>query len=104
MRSGLGTEKDLMRRTMGLIMAFSATRMVELARITRNDIIFRDEIMIIKTVMKKYQKPKHFEITFNKRQISCCLVDTMKSWLSAEECTKKLDEVIWWDYERKKKL
>ncbi|KAA6358335.1 MAG: hypothetical protein EZS28_046138, partial [Streblomastix strix] len=104
MRSGLGTARDLMRRTMGLIVAFSATRMVELARITRNDITFRDEIMIIKTVVKKYKKPKLFEITFNKRQIPCCPVDAMKSWLSAEECTKKLDEGIWWDYERKKKL
>ncbi|KAA6387789.1 MAG: hypothetical protein EZS28_016682 [Streblomastix strix] len=71
MRSSLGTARDLMRRTMGLIVAFLATRMVELARITRNDITFRDEIMIIKTAVKKYKKPKQYEITFNKRQIPC---------------------------------
>ncbi|KAA6398257.1 MAG: hypothetical protein EZS28_006208, partial [Streblomastix strix] len=100
----LGTARDLMRRTIGLMVAFSATRMVELAKITRNDILFRDEIMIIKTVVKKYKKPKQFEITFNKRQIPCCPVDAMKSWLSTEECTKKLDEGIWRYYERKKKL
>jgi hypothetical protein len=50
---------------MGLIVAFSATRMVELAAITRNDIRFENEKMIIKTIVRKNKKPKEFDIIFN---------------------------------------
>ncbi|KAA6354153.1 MAG: hypothetical protein EZS28_050320 [Streblomastix strix] len=85
---------------MGLIVAFSATRMVELAAIVRKNIEFDLQQMIIKTVFKKRKKPKEFVITFMRRQSICCPVAAMEKWLNAKECTKEMDEGIWLDYNK----
>ncbi|KAA6392865.1 MAG: hypothetical protein EZS28_011609 [Streblomastix strix] len=100
LREGLGEGRVLMQKTMGLIVAFSATRMVELAAIVRKNIEIDQQQMRIKTVVKKRKKPKEFVITFMRRQSICCPVAAMEKWLNAKECTKEMNEGIWLDYDK----
>ncbi|KAA6356893.1 MAG: hypothetical protein EZS28_047581 [Streblomastix strix] len=85
---------------MGLIVAFSATRMVELAAIVRKNIEIDQQQMRIKTKIKQHKKPKEFVITFMRRQSICCPVAAMEKWLNAKECTKEMNEEICLDYDK----
>ncbi|KAA6371802.1 MAG: hypothetical protein EZS28_032669 [Streblomastix strix] len=103
-REGIGEGNVLMQRTMGLIVAFSVTRMVELAAITRKNIEIDEQMMKIRTIVKKCQKPKEFVITFIRRESICCPVATIEKWLNEKDCTKDEDKGIWFDYDKKKVL
>ncbi|KAA6381058.1 MAG: hypothetical protein EZS28_023416 [Streblomastix strix] len=102
LREGLGEGRVLMQRTMRLIVAFPATIMVELAAIVRKNIEIDQQLLRIKTIVKKHKKPKEFVITFMRRQSICCTVAAIEKWLNAMECTKVINEAIWLDYDKRR--
>ncbi|KAA6385847.1 MAG: hypothetical protein EZS28_018628 [Streblomastix strix] len=85
MKSG----RELMRKAMALLVAFSATRMTELAAITRKSITQEEHDMKITTVIKKGQ---------------CCPVKALNEWLNDADCQKDKEVGIWRNYYRRKVL
>ncbi|KAA6377598.1 MAG: hypothetical protein EZS28_026874 [Streblomastix strix] len=97
-------EKEIMRKSIALNVAFSRARMTELAGVTRDGVKFDDEQMTVRMVIKKNRKPIPFDVPFKRREGDVCPVKAIEQWFNQEHCTKQVQEGVWWDFERKKKF
>ncbi|KAA6397633.1 MAG: hypothetical protein EZS28_006842 [Streblomastix strix] len=61
-------EKEIMRKSMILFIAFNGARMTELANISRQDIVIGEEEMKVKMIIKKRKKPVPFDDPFQRRE------------------------------------
>ncbi|KAA6359720.1 MAG: hypothetical protein EZS28_044753 [Streblomastix strix] len=93
-----------MRKTMVLLVVISGARMNELAPIQRNNIVDSGQEITVNTIIKKGKKRGTRTIILRTRDGPCCPVRAIREWLQYEEYKQRIEERLYWDYDKKKEL
>ncbi|KAA6372646.1 MAG: hypothetical protein EZS28_031826 [Streblomastix strix] len=78
--------------------------MTELSSIRTSDITQEAFRTVIQIKVKKGKKLRLFEIILNRKDDICCAAKAIEQWLTDNNCAKRNDIGIWWDFEKKRTL
>ncbi|KAA6366724.1 MAG: hypothetical protein EZS28_037748 [Streblomastix strix] len=85
-------EREIMRKSLALIVAFSGARMTELVGVTRDGVKLDDEQMTARMVIKKNKKPIPLDVPFKRLEGDVCPAKAIEQWFNQEHCTKQVQE------------
>ncbi|KAA6372798.1 MAG: hypothetical protein EZS28_031675 [Streblomastix strix] len=96
------SSQEMQAKAMSLLVAFSAARMVELARMTLSDVQINDEDILIKTSTTTKDKLRLYTIKLTRKINNCCSIDSIQTWINKRSKMKDKLQLLWWNFAKQK--
>ncbi|KAA6397131.1 MAG: hypothetical protein EZS28_007341 [Streblomastix strix] len=96
------SSQEIQAKAMSLLVAFSAARMVELARMMISDLKINDEDILIQTSTTKGDKLRLFTIKLTRKNNYCCPIKALQTWVNERSKMKDKLQQLWLNFAKQK--
>ncbi|KAA6386609.1 MAG: hypothetical protein EZS28_017865 [Streblomastix strix] len=96
------SSQEMQAKAMTLLVAFSAVRMVELARMTLSDVQVNDQDFFIQTSTTKGDKLRLYTIKLTRKNNNCCPIAALQTWINERSKMKDKLQQLWWNFAKQK--